>query len=92
VADTVQGTQQGAGEPSLTDLIERSAELKGQLVAFGQSTRFDRWLTPLLLEAAGPERQLNEGEAIRIIDHSSCGTACQTVRPWWTGSSPDERT
>lgn len=69
MADAVRGTQQGAGEPSLTDLIERSAELKGQLVAFGQSTRFDRWLTPLLLEAAGPERQLDEGEAIRIIDH-----------------------
>ncbi|GGW40993.1 hypothetical protein [Streptomyces xantholiticus] len=69
MADVVQGTQQGVGEPSLTDLIERSAELKGQLVAFGQSTRFDRWLTPLLLEAAGPERQLDEGEAIRIIDH-----------------------
>ncbi|WP_405881158.1 hypothetical protein OG762_22720 [Streptomyces sp. NBC_01136] len=69
MADAVQGTHQGAGEPSLTDLIKRSAELKGQLVAFGQSTRFDRWLTPLLLEAAGPERQLDEGEAIRIIDH-----------------------
>ncbi|MFE4669339.1 hypothetical protein ACFRI7_31405 [Streptomyces sp. NPDC056716] len=63
------GTHQGAGRPSLTDLIERSAELKGQLVAFAQSARFDRWLTPLLLEAAGPERQLDEGEAIRITDH-----------------------
>ncbi|MCX4455312.1 hypothetical protein OG585_22150 [Streptomyces sp. NBC_01340] len=69
MADVVQGWHQGGGEPSLTDLIERSAELKGQLVAFGQSARFDRWLTPLLLEAAGPERQLDEGEAIRIIDH-----------------------
>ncbi|WP_406171347.1 hypothetical protein [Streptomyces sp. NBC_00996] len=69
MADAVHGTHQGGGEPSLTDLIERSAELKGQLVAFGQSARFDRWLTPLLLEAAGPERQLDEGEAIRIIDH-----------------------
>ncbi|MFF4559456.1 hypothetical protein [Streptomyces sp. NPDC001435] len=26
-------------------------------------------VTPLLLEAAGPERQLDEGEAIRIVDH-----------------------
>ncbi len=69
MADAVQGANQGGGEPSLTDLIERSAELKGQLVTFGQSARFDRWLTPLLLEAAGPERQLDEGEAIRIIDH-----------------------
>lgn len=69
VTDAVQGAHQGAGEPSLTDLIERSAELKGQLVAFAQSARFDRWLTPLLLEAAGPEQQLDEGEAIRITDH-----------------------
>jgi hypothetical protein len=66
VADAVQGMHQGVGEPSLTDLIERSAGLKGQLVAFGQSARFDRWLMPLLLEAAGPERQLDEGEAIRM--------------------------
>ncbi|MDH6119504.1 hypothetical protein ABH930_004261 [Kitasatospora sp. GAS204A] len=55
-------------ERSLTDLIERSAELKGELVAFGQSARFDQWLTPLLLEAAGPERRLDEGTAVRITD------------------------
>src|SRR5262249_51717312 len=42
---------------------------KGGLVAFAQSVRFDRWLTPLLLEAAGPQRQLKEGDAIRIIDN-----------------------
>jgi hypothetical protein len=69
VADAVQGAHQGAGAPSLTDLIERSAELKGKLVTFAQSARFDRWLTPLLLEAAGPARQLDEGNAIRITDH-----------------------
>ncbi|MFI6447247.1 hypothetical protein [Kitasatospora sp. NPDC050543] len=56
-------------EASLRGLIERSAELKGELVVFAQSARFDRWLTPLLLEAAGPERRLDEGEAIRIIDN-----------------------
>ncbi|MET8539848.1 hypothetical protein ABZW03_04200 [Kitasatospora sp. NPDC004799] len=55
-------------EASLRALIERSAELKGELVAFAQGARFDRWLTPLLLEAAGPERLLDEAEAIRIID------------------------
>ncbi|MFF4559455.1 hypothetical protein [Streptomyces sp. NPDC001435] len=43
MADAVRGTHQGVGDPSLTDLIERSAELKGQLVTFGQSFRFDRW-------------------------------------------------
>ncbi|MFH8379883.1 hypothetical protein ACH4E7_02910 [Kitasatospora sp. NPDC018058] len=56
-------------EASLRGLIERCAELKGELVEFAQSPRFDRRLTPLLLEAAGPERQLDEGEAIRIIDN-----------------------
>ncbi len=49
--------------------MERSAELKGELVTFAQSARFDRWLTPLLLEAEGPARQLDEGDAIRITDH-----------------------
>ncbi|MFC5667379.1 hypothetical protein ACFP3U_30980 [Kitasatospora misakiensis] len=56
-------------EASLRDLIEHCAELKGELVEFAQSARFDRWLTPLLLEAAGPERLLDEGAAIRIIDN-----------------------
>nr|WTB32403.1 hypothetical protein OG781_25650 [Streptomyces sp. NBC_00830] len=68
MADAVQGSNHGTDEPSLTELIERSSELKGQLVAFAQSPRFDRWLTPVLLEAAGPERHLNEGEAVRIMD------------------------
>ncbi|MFE5589265.1 hypothetical protein [Streptomyces sp. NPDC056549] len=53
----------------MVDLIERSAELKGRLVTFAQSARFDCWLTHLLLEAAGPEGLLDEGEAIRITDH-----------------------
>jgi hypothetical protein len=69
VTHAAHSTHKGTAEPSLTDLIERSAELKRQLVAFAQSARFDRWLTPLLLEAAGPERQLDEGAAIRITDH-----------------------
>ncbi|MFE9258487.1 hypothetical protein [Streptomyces sp. NPDC006879] len=69
MAEAAQGAHQGAGEPSLDDLIDHSAELKGDLVAFAQSARFDRWLTPLLLEAAGPAGQLDEGEAIRITDH-----------------------
>ncbi|WP_370108885.1 hypothetical protein [Streptacidiphilus sp. MAP12-33] len=43
--------------------------MKGELVAFAQSRRFDRWLTPALLDAAGPERRLDELEAIRITDN-----------------------
>ncbi|MCP9961356.1 hypothetical protein LUX05_08225 [Streptomyces somaliensis] len=69
MAEAAQGAHQDADEPSLDDLIERSAELKGGLVAFAQSARFDRWLTPLLLDASGPARRLDEGEAIRITDH-----------------------
>ena len=76
-------------EQSLIDLIERSAELKGELVAFTQSARFDRWLTPILLEAAGPERQLDEGGGSTSLTTSLCSTACRTVRLWWTGLSPD---
>ncbi|AUY50616.1 hypothetical protein [Streptomyces sp. CB01881] len=69
MAIAVRDANHGIDERSLSDLIERSAELKGDLVSFGQSARFDRWLTPLLLEAAGPERLLDEGEAVQIIDH-----------------------
>ncbi|MFJ9032988.1 hypothetical protein ACIRQP_31560 [Streptomyces sp. NPDC102274] len=68
MADAVQGSNHSTDEPSLTELIERSSELKGQLVAFAQSPRFDRWLTPVQLEAAGPERHLDEGEAVRSMD------------------------
>ncbi|MFD7287821.1 hypothetical protein [Streptomyces sp. NPDC059863] len=68
MADAVQDSNHGTDEPSLTELIERSSELKGKLVAFAQSPRFDRWLTPVLLEAAGPGRHLDEGEAVRIMD------------------------
>ncbi|MFI6153807.1 hypothetical protein ACIBCA_14025 [Kitasatospora sp. NPDC051170] len=56
-------------ETSLRGMVEHCAELKGELVEFAQSARFDRWLTPLLLEAAGPERQLAEADAVRIIDN-----------------------
>jgi hypothetical protein len=56
-------------EPTLGDLIERSAELKGQLVDYAQGPRFDRQLTAALLEAAGPHRTLDEAMAISVIDH-----------------------
>ncbi|MFD8784129.1 hypothetical protein [Kitasatospora sp. NPDC059599] len=53
---------------ALRALVERSSELKRRLVDFGQGARFDRWLTPLLLDAAGPGRQLDEWDAVRIVD------------------------
>ncbi|MFG2997502.1 hypothetical protein [Streptomyces sp. NPDC048340] len=69
MAIAARDANHGIDGRSLSELIERSAELKGELVVFGQSARFDQWLTPLLLDAAGPERQLDEGTAIRITDH-----------------------
>ena len=56
------------GEPSLESLIERSSELKRALVDFACSPRFDRRLTAFMLEAPGPEGELEESEAVGIID------------------------
>ena len=58
----------GGGEPSLASLIERSAELKRALVDFALSPRFERHLEQFMLEAAGPDQVLSEGEAIGVID------------------------
>ncbi len=63
-----QEVNRGDGEPSLAYLIERSADLKRDLVRFAQGPRFERSLTAALLEAAGPEGELDEAEAISVID------------------------
>ena len=55
-------------EPSLESLIERSSELKRALVDFACGPRFERRLTPFMLEAAGPDGELDESEAVGIID------------------------
>ncbi len=55
-------------EASLASLIERSADLKRALVDFACGPRFERHLAPFMLEAADPEGDLSEGEAIGIID------------------------
>jgi hypothetical protein len=55
-------------EPSLESLIERSAELKRALVDFACGPRFERQLGTFMLDAAGPERELNESETVGIID------------------------
>jgi hypothetical protein len=52
----------------LAPLIERSAELKRDLVRFAQGPRFERSLTAALLEAAGPDQELDEGDVIGVID------------------------
>ncbi|BBA98649.1 hypothetical protein RVR_4917 [Actinacidiphila reveromycinica] len=50
-------------------VLRRSAELKEDLVAFGEGRSFERFLVPLLTEAAGPEGALDEATAINVIDH-----------------------
>ena len=52
----------------LAQLIERSAELKRDLVRFAQGPRFERSLTAALLEVTGPEGELDEGDVIGLID------------------------
>ena len=49
-------------------LIERSAELKRDLVQFAQGPRFERSLTAGLLAVAGPKGELDEAETIGVID------------------------
>jgi hypothetical protein len=64
----LQVRKRGDGEPSLASLIERSAELKRALVEFACSPRFGRHLRRFMLAAADTEGDLDEGEAIDIID------------------------
>ncbi|MGH3185195.1 MAG: hypothetical protein ACRDOE_25265, partial [Streptosporangiaceae bacterium] len=58
----------GDSEPSLTFLIERSAQLKRDLVDFACSPRFERNLERFMLEAADLRRELSEDKAIGVID------------------------
>ncbi|WP_431676162.1 hypothetical protein [Kitasatospora sp. KL5] len=55
--------------PSLSDLLERSADLKCGLVDYVQGPRFERQLTAALLEAAGDDLVLDETEFIGVVDH-----------------------
>jgi hypothetical protein len=54
---------------SIDDLLERAAELKGELVAFGQGPRFARRLDTVLFEAADEDGFLDEGTAIVAMDY-----------------------
>jgi hypothetical protein len=52
----------------LASVLRRSAKLEEDLVAFGEGRSFERFLDPLLTEAAGPEGALDEATAINVID------------------------
>jgi hypothetical protein len=58
----------GSHDADLAERIERGAELKRALVDFASSPRFASHLTRLMLEAAGPEKELDEGETITLVD------------------------
>ncbi|MCU1640592.1 MAG: hypothetical protein JWN03_867 [Nocardia sp.] len=58
-----------AAAGALEGLIARAGELKAELVAFVQSSRFDRQLTARLADAADDHGYLDEGLAILTIDH-----------------------
>ncbi|WNI16558.1 hypothetical protein [Actinacidiphila sp. ITFR-21] len=55
--------------PDLPHVLRRSTELKEELVAFGESRVFERFFTPLLSEASGPDGMVDEATAISVIDH-----------------------
>jgi hypothetical protein len=57
-----------AGDISIDDLIARSADLKGELVAFAQSPPFVRRLNALLSDAADRHGYLDEGAAVLVVD------------------------
>ena len=54
---------------SIDDLLERAAELKGELVAFAQGPRFARRLDAVLFEAAEDDGFLDEGTTIQVMDY-----------------------
>lgn len=54
---------------SIDDLLERAAELKRELVAFGQGPRFARRLDAVLFEVADEDGFLDEGTAILAMDY-----------------------
>ncbi|MCY0963120.1 hypothetical protein [Streptomyces sp. H27-H5] len=53
----------------VTELVARSGELKGELVEFAQHPRFGRQLTARLRAAGGSGGPLDEGVAVRTVDH-----------------------
>jgi hypothetical protein len=57
------------GDMPIDDLLERAAELKGELVAFAQGPRFARRLDAVLFEAADDDGFLDEGTAILAMDY-----------------------
>ncbi len=64
-----EGAVVGVPTASIKDLVARSADLKGELVAFAQTPRFSKQLTARLRSAAGRNGYLDENTAVLTIDH-----------------------
>jgi hypothetical protein len=80
----------GDGEPSLAFLIERSADLKRDLVDFACSPRWERSLAAAMAEAGLEE--IDEGDAISAIDRFALQYRLpdgQTVVDRFVASRPD---
>lgn len=60
--------REGEPTPAIETLIDRSGDLKGELVAFAQSPRFARQLNSRLRDASERHGFLDEATAVSIID------------------------
>ena len=85
-------TTDGDVEPSLDSLIERSAELKGALVAFACSPRLDRHLTAFMKKSVSSGEMLDEAEAAGLVDRFALQCLLpngKTVLDQFLASRPD---
>ncbi len=65
----VKPSADAAPAASIEELVARSGDLKGELVAFARSPRFASRLAARLSNAADRYGNLDEGSAVRTIDH-----------------------
>jgi hypothetical protein len=85
-------TTDGDAEPSLDSLIERSAELKGALVAFACGPRLDRHLTAFMKKSASSGEMLDEAEVADLVDRFALQCRLpngRTVLDQFLASRPD---
>jgi hypothetical protein len=64
----VTSTNHSDAEPSLESLIERSADLKRDLVDFACGPRLERHLTRFMQKSVSPGEVLDEGDAAGLVD------------------------
>lgn len=62
-------TDQNALTSSITELVEQTADLKGELVEFASGPRFKRQFEALLTEAAESDGQVDGAAMVRTMDY-----------------------